>query len=299
MPTRTAPSASPRPAGKPLGKLAIIAGGGTLPALLVQACREVGRPFLVVGLEGQADGGTLEGVPLTWCRLGAAAEGERILREFGAEEVVFVGKVRRPSLKEIRPDWRALKVIVKATVRALGDDGLLRAIIREFEASGFRVVAPHEVVRDLLANEGPYGRIRPDRQARIDIERGMAVAKAIGALDIGQAAVVQQGIVLGVEGIEGTDALIVRAGALQREGPGGVLVKAAKPRQERRIDLPGIGVETVEAVARAGLRGIAVEAGGALVIDRAKVAARADDLGIFVVGTPPMREAAAAAKAAP
>jgi DUF1009 family protein len=208
---------------------------------------------------------------------------------------VFVGKVRRPSLKELRPDWRALKVIVKATVRALGDDGLLRAVIREFEEGGARVVAPHEVVRDLLAAEGVYGKIQPDRQARIDIARGFAAAKAIGALDIGQAVVVQQGIVIGVEAIEGTDALIARAGPLQREGAGGVLVKVPKPRQERRIDLPTIGAETVEAAAKAGLRGIAVEAGGALIINRAKVAARADALGLFVVGMPPPVAAPAAA----
>ena len=292
MPTRAAASASPRPVGKPLNRLAIIAGGGALPGIVIQACRESGRPFFVLALEGQAAPNSFDRVPHAWCRLGAAAKGEKILREFGPDELVFVGKVRRPSLKEIRPDWRALKVMVKATARALGDDGLLRAIIREVEAEGVKVVAPHEVVKGLLAVAGPYGRIKPDRQARIDIARGMAAAKAIGALDIGQAVVVQQGIVLGLEAIEGTDALVARAGALQRKGAGGVLVKAPKPRQERRIDLPGVGVETVEAVAKAGLRGIAVEAGGALIIDCATVAARADALGIFVVGIAPRDETA-------
>jgi DUF1009 family protein len=156
------------------------------------------------------------------------------------------------------------------------------------------VVAPHELVQGLLAAEGRYGRIGPDRQARIDIARGFAAAKAIGALDIGQAVVVQQGLVLGVEAIEGTDALIARVRTLRREGAGGVLVKVPKPRQERRIDLPAIGVETLEAAAAAGLRGIAVEAGGALIIDRAKVAARADALGLFVVAMAPAGETAAA-----
>jgi UDP-2,3-diacylglucosamine hydrolase len=272
----------------------IVAGGGALPGIVVQACRESGRPFFVLALEGQAEPGSFEGLPHAWCRLGAGARAEKIARDFEPQEIVFVGKVRRPSLKEVRPDWRALKVIVKATVRALGDDGLLRAIIREVEAEGVKVVGPHEVVKGLLAVQGAYGRIKPDRQARIDIARGMRAAKAVGALDIGQAAVVQQGIVLGLEAIEGTDALIERAGALQRKGPGGVLVKAPKPRQERRIDLPGVGVETVEAVAKAGLRGIAVEAGGALVIGRAQVAARADALGVFVVGLPPESGAAGA-----
>lgn len=261
---------------------------------MIQACREAGRPFFVLALEGQADPEQIGDAPHAWCRIGAAAKGEKILRDNGTEEVVFAGKVRRPSLKELRPDWRALKVIVKATVRALGDDGLLRAVIREFEAGGARVVAVHEVVRDLLATEGAYGSVKPDRQARIDIARGFTAAKAIGGLDIGQAVVVQQGIVIGVEAIEGTDALIARVGPLQREGAGGVLVKVPKPRQERRIDLPTIGADTVEAAAKAGLRGIAVEAGGALIINRAKVAARADALGLFVVGMAPPQAAAAA-----
>jgi UDP-2,3-diacylglucosamine hydrolase len=251
---------------------------------VIQACRASGQPFFVLALEGQAEARYIGDAPHFWCRLGAAAQGEKILRDNGTEEVVFVGKVRRPSLKELRPDWRALKVMVKATVRALGDDGLLRAVVREFEASGAKVRAPHELLTSLLAVEGAYGRVKPDRQARIDIARGATVARAMGGLDIGQAVVVQQGIVLGVEAIEGTDALIARAGPLQREGPRGVLVKVPKPGQERRIDLPAIGAETVEKIAKAGLGGIAIEAGGALVIDRAQVAARADALGVFVFG---------------
>ncbi len=292
-PTLPETSAFPQPDGKDLPKLAIVAGSGELPGVVVQACREEGRPFFVLALEGQAEPERLVGVPHFWCRLGASAEGERILRANGAKEVVFVGKVRRPSLKEMRPDWRALKVMLKATVRALGDDGLLRAVLREFEESGAVIRAPQEIARGLLAVEGPYGRLKPDRQARIDMARGFEAAKKIGTLDIGQAVVMQQGVVIGVEAIEGTDALIERAGLLQREGARGILVKVPKPRQERRIDLPAIGADTVEAVARAGLRGIAVEAGGALVIDRAKVAARADALDIFVYGMPAASAAAA------
>jgi hypothetical protein len=128
------------------------------------------------------------------------------------------------------------------------------------------------------------GRHVPDAQAEDDIAVGFRVVRALGALDIGQAAVVQQGLVLGVEAIEGTDALIARCAALRREGPGGVLVKAPKPGQERRADLPAIGRRTVEAAAAAGLRGIAVEAGASFVLDRVATAAAADRAGLFVVG---------------
>lgn len=261
--------------------------------MLIEACRQAGRPYFVLALEGQADPAVIGHAPHQWCRLGAAAKGEAILRSQDVTDVVFAGRVRRPSIRELRPDWRALKVLVKATARAFGDDGLLRAVIREFEASGARIVAPHEVMKELLAVEGAYGRIKPDRQARIDIDRAFVVGHRLGELDVGQAVVVQQGIVLGVEAIEGTDGLLTRVADLKRGGPGGVLVKVQKPGQERRIDLPAIGGDTVDKAAKAGLRGIAVEVGGALVIDRAKVAARADALGLFVVGVKPVGAAPA------
>src|SRR5262249_55287596 len=151
-------------------------------------------------------------------RLGAAAEGFRILRENGVEELVMAGPVRRPSLASLMPDWRAAKFFARIGLRALRDDGLLSAIIKELELEGFRVVGIESILGGLLAPKGPLGRIEPDEQARADIARGLEVARALGTLDIGQAAVVQQGIVLGVEAADGTDALIARAGSLRREG---------------------------------------------------------------------------------
>ena len=265
-------------------KLGILAGSGELPLRLVEACRAADRPFFVLALEGAANPVNFAGVPHASVRLGAAAEALRVLRENGVEELVMAGPVRRPTLASLRPDWRAAKLFASIGLRALGDDGLLSAIIKELEHEGFRVVGAHNLLESLLAPEGPWGKVAPDVQSRADIERALQVARALGTVDVGQAVVVQQGIVLGLEAAEGTDALIERAGRLQGEGPGGVLVKAAKPGQERRADLPTVGVATVRACARAGLRGIAVEAGMALVIDRAAVMAAADAAGLFVVG---------------
>jgi len=238
----------------------------------------------VLGFAGAADPEHFREVPHATIRLGAAAEGLRILRENGVEELVMAGPVRRPSLASLMPDWRAAKFFARIGLRALGDDGLLSAIIKELEVEGFRVVGVDSVLGGLIAPKGPVGCIEPDQQANLDIARGLEGVRALGALDVGQAAVVQQGLVLGVEAVDGTDALIARAGELRREGPGGVLVKLAKPGQERRADLPTIGVRTVEACARAGLRGIAIEAGASLIVDRAAVAAAADDAGLFVIG---------------
>jgi hypothetical protein len=266
------------------GKLGILAGGGELPGRIIAACRAADRPFFVLAFKDEADPAILVDAPHAVIRMGAAGEGFRILHEAGVEEIVFAGGVRRPTVASLRPDWRAAKFFARIGYRALGDNGLLSAVIKEMETEGFRVVGADAILGGDLAPRGTFGKVEPDEQATADIAYGVAVAKAIGSLDIGQAVVVQQGMVIGVEAIEGTDALLQRCSGLRREGPGGVLVKLAKPGQERRADLPTIGVRTIEAARAAGLRGIAVEAGATIVIDRRGVAAAADAAGIFVVG---------------
>jgi hypothetical protein len=267
------------------GKLAIVAGTGDLPKRLLEACRASGRPVFVLALESHTDRALVTDVPHAWVRLGAAADAFSALRAAEVSEVVFVGPVKRPSLASLMPDMRGARFLARVGLRSFGDDGLLSAIVKEFEAEGFRVVGVDDVLAELVAPTGAVGRLTPDEDARADIARGLAVVHALGALDIGQAVVVEAGVVLGVEAIEGTDALIERAGKLKREGARrGVLVKAKKPGQERRVDLPTIGADTVERVAAAGFAGIAIEAGSALVVDRDEVAQRADAAGVFVIG---------------
>jgi hypothetical protein len=266
------------------GRLGIVAGGGALPRRLVEACRARGHEVFVLALEGAADTATVAGVPHAWCRLGAAGRGLSLLREHNVTELVLAGAVRRPSLAALRPDWRAARLFAKIGYRALGDDGLLSAVVGELEREGFRVIGADRLLDGGLAPEGPLGSLRPDPPALADIERGGRVARALGALDIGQAVVVQQGMVLGLEAAEGTDELVRRCAGLRREGPGGVLVKLEKPGQERRADRPTIGPRTVALAAETGLRGIAVEAGATIVVDRDEVSAAADRCGLFVVG---------------
>jgi len=272
-------------------KLGILAGGGTLPRRLIESCQAIGRDIYVLGFEDQTDPAILSDVPHDWTRVGAADKTITLLRAAGVKNLVMVGRVRRPSLAELQLDWRAARLMAKVGLRALGDDGLLKAVKLELEAEGFRLLGIDEVLEGLIATPGTYGKLLPDARAEADIEHGFRVVATLGALDIGQAAIVQHGLVLGVEAIDGTEALIRRCGALKREGAGGVLVKAAKPKQERRIDLPAIGVGTIEQAAEAGLRGIAVEAGNTLVIDREAVIEAADRLGLFVVGRRPTADA--------
>ena len=269
---------------QPLPKLGILAGGGTLPARIAAAVRGQGRDVFIVAFDGHTDPASVDGWPHLWSRFGAAGSIIARLKQEGVGELVFAGPVRRPSFTELLPDWYTTKFLAKVGTRALGDDGLLRSVAKELEGEGFRVVGLHDLLRELLTPPGLVGRLRPDAEAERDIGRAVEVARALGALDVGQGAVVQQGIVLAVEAIEGTDAMLERCAAVRRPGPGGVLVKVKKPQQDRRLDLPTIGVTTVENAARAGLRGIAVEAGGTLLVDREAVAEAANRLGLFVIG---------------
>ena len=264
-----------------MSSLGIIAGGGALPRKLVAACKRDGRDYFVLGLDGQTD---TETQPHVWTKLGATTEAINILKQNGVDTLVMAGYIRRPSLADMRPDMRTLHVFLKLGRRALGDDGLLRAVAQELEKDGFKVIGAQEVEPALLAQEGVNGSKLPLPEHQTDIQAGFTMAKELGRLDIGQAVVMQQGIVLGVEAIEGTDALLERCKKLRRKGRGGILVKTCKPQQDKRLDLPTIGVRTVARAYEAGLEGIVVEAGASIVLDRAEVADAADKVGIFVLG---------------
>ena len=265
-------------------KLGIIAGGGALPARLAAAAKAAGRAVFVVMLDGHANDPTLESYPQTTLRLGAAAKILDAMRAEDCVDIVLAGKVARPSFSAMRPDWRATKLLMKVGMKALGDDGLLRLVGQELEREGFRLIGAHEILTDLAVEEGVIGTVQPDEQAMSDAKHGLSVARILGQADVGQGCVVQQGLVLALEAIEGTDEMLRRSALYKREGVGGVLVKSAKPQQDKRLDLPAIGLKTIEESHKAGLRGIALLAGGTMIIDREAVLARADALGMFVVG---------------
>lgn len=269
-------------------KLGIIAGGGSIPALLVRHCQEQGRDFFVLAIEGNADKSFFSGdIPHQWIRIGQAGTGFKRLAEEKVQDVVMIGTIRRPSFFDLMPDLRTTAFFAKIGTKALGDDGILRALVKEIESEGMAVKGVHEVMPDILVKSGVLGKHKPDKQALADIERGIEVAAELGKLDVGQAVVVQQGLVLGVEGIEGTDELIRRCQDYKRKGVGGVLVKLRKPQQDMRIDLPTIGTRTIERAHETGLRGIAVHAGNGLIVDETEVIKLADKYGLFVIGVTP------------
>lgn len=268
--------------------LGILAGGGILPAQVAQAARAAGRDVFIVGLEGFADRTVLAEWPHEIIRMGAAGRILAALRARGCQDLVLIGPVRRPSLLDIRPDVEGTRILARIGRAAFaGDDGLLAAVIKVLNEEGFQVIGAQDVLRAPLAPSGVLTRASPDAQAMVDIRRGVAVVRALGRADVGQGCVVQQGIVLAVEAVEGTDAMLARAAELRREGPGGVLVKLVKPGQDRRADLPTVGTETVRRAAAAGLRGVAFEAGGTILADAEATVAAADAAGLFLIGLDP------------
>lgn len=266
-------------------KLGVLAGGGPLPARIVQSCLASGRDVFVIAFEDETDPKTCEGVAHMWVPLGKVGTTIKRLKAEHCEEVVLAGPIRRPSFSKLKPDMRAIKLLGKIRkASGQGDDAILSLLVEELEGENFRVVGADDLLSDVAAPNGNMSERSPSENDRSDIEMAARVAKAMGALDVGQAVVVQQGVVLGVEAVEGTDALLERCASLKREGQGGVLVKLKKPQQERRADLPTIGADTVRRAAEAGLNGIAVEAGQSLILDRPEVIAEANRLGLFVVG---------------
>jgi DUF1009 family protein len=271
-------------------KLGLIAGGGRLPAEIAAHCEQSGRPLFVIRLKGFADAGmdAYAGALVGIAELGKCF---KALKRAGCEAVCLAGNVARPDFGALMPDQRGLAVLPAAIAAAAkGDDALLRLLVREFEKEGFAVEGAHEVMNDLSLPPGPLGRCVPGEDDQADIVRALDAARTIGRLDVGQAAVACRGLVLAVEAQEGTDAMLARVTDLPEHlrgrpgAPRGVLAKAPKPIQETRVDLPTIGLATVQAVARAGLAGIVGEAGRLLVLDREAVIALADELGVFILG---------------
>src|SRR5215470_9513587 len=272
--------------------LAVVCGRGSLPYAVADAIIGRGRPVTLFPIVGWADREAVARYPHYWIALGQFGRFRRLMASQGCREVILIGGLTRPSIQQIKLDWTTLRLLPRI-VRAFrgGDDHLLSGIAAIFAHAGFRVVGAHEVAPEILAPAGPLGERQPTARDQADIDRGLAVLSAIGPFDVGQAAVVADGRVLAVEAAEGTDAMLARIADMRRQGRldgksgVGVLVKAPKPGQDRRFDLPTIGPTTIDASGRAGLAGVAVMAGATLIADHDAVVAAANRANLFVVGT--------------
>ncbi|HEY7971283.1 MAG: UDP-2,3-diacylglucosamine diphosphatase LpxI [Xanthobacteraceae bacterium] len=278
-------------ASKSTDPVAVVCGGGSLPATVADALVGQGRGVVMFPLHGWADPAAVERFRHHWIHIGQLGRFSRLARSEGCRDLVLIGTLVRPTIQQLRLDIETLRVMPRI-IRAYrgGDDHLLSGIGRILEDYGFRLVGAHEVAPQILAPLGHVGRFAPTPRDEADITRGLALLAATGPFDVGQAAVVADGRVLAVEAAEGTDHMLAhiaemrRGGRIRSAAGTGVLVKAPKPSQDRRFDLPTVGPSTVEHIAAAGLAGLAVVAGGVIIVEPARVMALADKANIFVAG---------------
>ena len=271
------------------GALAIICGGGTLPFAVADAVTKYGRRVVLFAIRGWADPKRVVDYPHYWAALGQFGAFCRLARREGCQDVVLIGSMVRPAIWQIRPDLKTLRLLPRIFgIFRGGDDYLLKGVAAIFEEHGFRLLGAHAVAPEILMPEGTLGRERPTERDNADIAKGLAFLTAASPFDVGQAVVVADARVLAIEAAEGTDSMLERIAHLRQTGRiasgRGVLVKAAKRNQDRRLDLPSIGPQTVEGAARAGLAGIAVVAGSTVVAEPAQIGAVADRAGLFVLG---------------
>lgn len=273
--------------------VAIICGGGAFPAAVAEAVNKQGRPVFLFLLRGYADA-ALERYPHEWVKLGSLAKYIAARKRHGLNEIVFIGSVVRPRVSQIGLDWRSLLLVPRITKLFLGgDDRLLSGAAKIFEEHGYTLRGAHEVAPDILIPEGLVTNLKPSPREQTDIETGLSLLRAIDSFDVGQAVVIAGERVIAIEGAEGTEGLLVRVAEMRRSGRlklaarDGVLVKVPKPSQDRRVDLPAVGIDTILQAKAAGLSGIAIEAQGAIVVDAQQFVEEADKQGLFVVALPP------------
>ena len=271
--------------------IAVICGYGNLPLEIAEGARMSGWEPFMVGIEGEA-GDAIRAYDHEFLAWGQVGRLFRLLRQRGIREVVFAGGIhKRPDLFKLKLDFGAILTLPQALVFMLGGDNtVLSGLIRIFEKRGIAIVGAHEIAPGLLAGEGRIAGPRPGAGELAGIRLAFEACKALGRFDIGQAAVAEASRVVAVEGVEGTDALLERicalreTGRMPKTGKHGVLVKTMKPGQDMRADLPAIGPKTVTGVVRAGLKGIAIEAGHAIILEREATLAAATAAGIFIYG---------------
>ncbi len=265
-------------------KIGLIAGNGDLPEKIIRQCINSGIDVFVILITDNLPK-SIEKVSSVCLNIGSIGKAIKILKEENVEQVVFAGGLKRPKLLSLNLDAGGVKLLARITkAKFNGDNKLLTTVIGFFEDNGLQVVGADEILEDALMPMGKLGKVKPEARAKEDVEAGKEIAKKIGDLDIGQSIIIQDGVVIGVEAIEGTDALIERCKDLQLEKKGGVLVKVKKPSQDNRVDLPTIGPVTIMKAHENGLAGIAVEAGAALIIDKEEVINMADEYGLFLIG---------------
>ncbi|MDY6839128.1 MAG: UDP-2,3-diacylglucosamine diphosphatase LpxI [Thermodesulfobacteriota bacterium] len=263
-------------------RIGLISGSGQFPVVFSRAARKKGLKVYAIAHEGETEPRLETFVEaMKWIKIGQLNQLISFFRGHGVKDAVMAGAITKTKMfSDVRPDLKALKVL--ATMDHTQDDGLLRAFARELERAGITIHASTFLLPELLAQKGRWTRRKPSKSEMSDVRFGWGIVKEIGRLDIGQTVVVRDGSVMAVEAIDGTNATIKRGGTLGREKT--VVVKASKPNQDLRFDMPAVGVETILTMGDARASVLAVEAGKTLVFDRDDMVERANEQGIAIIG---------------
>lgn len=264
-------------------KLGIIAGGGQLPNLLAEHCLAQEIPFHMVVFKGQPQPTNAQLSQVTELSLGQVGKVIKTLKKEEVSHLVMVGDLEKPSLFDLKIDLKGLKILNR--IRTKHDDALLTSVCHSLEEEGFKILGAHEIREDLLMPSGLLTKKKPSEEQQSDIKIGLEAVKLLGSLDIGQAAVIKDGVVLGVEGAEGTKELIARCALLRgKKGKGGILIKAAKPKQNLKVDMPTIGLNTIKQLSDLHYDGITVLSRTALFIEQKEAIKKADKNRLFICG---------------
>ncbi|MHA1558472.1 MAG: LpxI family protein [Alphaproteobacteria bacterium] len=266
--------------------LAVFAGKGDLPKHIIESCYRSKKSVVVVGFEGQTTGSLVENfkIPFKMFPIGKIGGILSFLKKHCVKEIVLAGALDRPNFKELTIDRIGLNWMMRLGGKLFkGDNSLLTSIVSLLEKEGFKILSPSDVLGGILAARGFLTEKKPTRDDLCDIRYGIKILDTLSKFDIGQSVIVENGVVLGIEAIEGTERLIKRCAPLKRQKKGGVLIKMAKKGQSDKVDLPTIGLNTIDQVTESGLFGIAIGAGSTQIIDYNNTLKKAERNNIFIV----------------
>lgn len=265
--------------------LGIIAGKGNLPKLIIEKCQKAQTPFTVILIKDQADPAEYQFLKPAILEIGQVSELLKVFKENKVTEIVFAGGVKKPSFSNLKTDKKGAALLSKIVAgKIFGDDNILTTITKFFAKEGFKIVGVQDLVTDLVVKKGILTKLKPGKSDLENIKIGVEALKLMADLDVGQALAVQQKQIIAIEALEGTDELIKRSTKIAfKEGDKPILIKIKKQNQNKKIDLPTIGVKTIANLAKSGFKGIAFEAGSTLILEKEKIVELANGLGIFVV----------------
>ena len=264
--------------------LCVIAGGGILPRKVADNFDPSGERIFFLAFRNITDPEIVAGRHHEWLELGEIQKAIDAMHRNNVGKVVMAGPIQRPALSSLALDTRALKMLAKGGLKVFGDDGLLSLVAKEIEKEDIKIIGIEEILSGVLTKEGLLAGPAPTKNSWDDIKRGLHVLNNLGPCDVGQSVAVQEGLVLAVEAIEGTDKMIERAGGLKRNVSGPILIKISKVNQDKRVDLPTAGPETVNNAIRAGFQGLALEANNSLLLDKDRALKIAEKNAFFVIG---------------